>query len=311
MLNASFSSRFLSMSLPDKPVETGCFALTKGLGEDAVPFPPEALFGIDALLGPVVPHSDETAKAFFNVPAPVYFCDEVTSTFSVGHALAKNGMLPAWGAVLAACQTAGKGQLRRHWQSPRGNLYVTFRLPDVPLFHTDAAALVTGVLLAVAFHRLGYPLQLKWPNDLLNQDQDKVAGILLEKRSGMLLAGVGVNLHTLPEEQQLRRERATPAGLLLSTDRKPFPFSPFALWQVLVNEVISAYSQSFAQSAAEVLTNLADPFLAWKGEAVTVSGTDGVTLSGKMRGISPIGGLLLQTSDGRMHEIFSGSLARN
>jgi BirA family biotin operon repressor/biotin-[acetyl-CoA-carboxylase] ligase len=305
-----FSNRFLSMSLPDKPVETGCFALEKGLGEHAAPFSPDTLFGTGALLGPVMPESDEAAETFFRVPAPVYFCDEVTSTFAVGHVLAQNGVLPEWGAVLAACQTAGRGQFRRHWQSPRGNLYVTFRLPSAPLFHTSAAAIVTGLLLAAAFYRLGCPLKLKWPNDLLSQGQAKAAGILLEKRNGVLLAGLGVNLRAFPDEQQLRRERAVPAGLLQTGDGNLFPLAPFPLWQALVNETISMYSQLVIQSAEKMLPDLADLFLAWKGEAVTVSDADGTALSGKLRGVSSAGGLLLQTSDGSIHERFSGSLVR-
>ena len=230
MPKAFFSSRFLSAPLPGEPVESGCFALTDGFGEHAAPFSREIMFGADALLGPFAPQSDEAAAAFFDVPAPVYLCDEVTSTFAVAHALAQKGMLPEWGAVLAASQTDGRGQLRRRWESPRGNLYVSFRLPDVPLFHTGAAALVTGVLLAMAFSRLGYPLRLKWPNDLLNRNSAKAAGILLENRGGVLLAGVGINLRMLPDAEQLRSDRATPAGLLLLSDGKPSPLSPFALW---------------------------------------------------------------------------------
>lgn len=310
MLKACSPSSFLSTSLPDKLVELGCFPLTEGFGEHAAPFPLDALFGANTLLGPVVSQSNETTTAFFDTPAPVYLCDEVTSTFAVAHALAQNGTLPPWGAVLAACQTAGRGQLRRHWHSPRGNLYVTFRLPNVPLFHTGAAALVTGILLAMAFCRLGYPLRLKWPNDLLNRDQAKAAGILLEDRGGVLLAGVGVNLRMLPEAQQLRRERAAPAGLLLASDGKPSPLAPFALWQALLGEVISAYNQTFAEATAEALPGLVDPFLAWRDEAVTVSDADGTVFSGRLGGVGTAGGLFLRTSDGRSHEFFRGSLAR-
>lgn len=310
MPKASFLSSFLSTPAPDKPVEPGCFALTEGFGEHAASFPLEALFGADALLGPVVPQSDEAAAAFFDAPAPIYLCDEVTSTFSVAHALAQNGTLPAWGAVLGACQTEGRGQLRRRWQSPRGNLYTTFRLPDVPLFRTGSAALATGVLLAMAFCRLGYPLRLKWPNDLLNRDQAKAAGVLLEDRSGVLLAGVGVNLRALPEAQQLRRERAAPAGLLQALDGKPSSLAPFALWQALVGEMISTYNQTFAGATPEALPGLADPFLAWRGEAVTLSDADGIVKSGRLEGVGSAGGLFLRTSDGRSHELFRGSLAR-
>jgi len=300
----------MSTSLPDKLVELGCFPLTEGFGEHASPFQLDALFGANTLVGSVVPQSDEVATAIFHAPAPIYLCDEVTSTFAVAHALAQDGKLPAWGAVLATCQTDGRGQFRRRWQSPRGNLYVTFRLPDAPLFHTGATALVTGVLLAMAFCRLGYPLRLKWPNDLLNRDQAKAAGILLEDRGGVLLAGVGVNLRMLPEAQQLRSDRAAPAGLLQDSNGKPSSLAPFGLWQALVSEMISTYSQTFAGATAEALPGLADPFLAWRGEAVTVSYEDGTVESGSLGGVGSAGGLFLQTSNGRSHELFRGSLAR-
>lgn len=310
MPRASFPGTFLSTSLPDKPVEQGCYALTEGFGEHAAAFSLDALSGEDALLGPALPQSDEAVAAFFDTPAPIYLCDEVTSTFAVAHALAQNDNLPAWGAVLAACQTAGRGQLRRSWQSPRGNLHVTFRLPDAPLFRTDAAALVAGVLLAMAFSRLGYPLRLKWPNDLLNRDSAKAAGILLEDKGGVLLAGVGVNLRMLPDAQQLRNDRAVPAGLLLDSNGKPSALAPFALWQALAKEMISTYRQMFAGATAEALPGLVEPYLAWRGEVVTVSNEDGTVLTGMQEGVGSDGGLFLRTSDGRSHELFRGSLAR-
>ncbi|MCM1513203.1 MAG: hypothetical protein NC112_08890 [Oxalobacter formigenes] len=301
---------FLPDSLPDAPVKAGCVALAKGLDGDAMPFPFEALFGKEALLGEALPDSAQSAAAFFAVPAPVFLCDEVTSTFAVGHRLAQQGLLPSWGAVLAASQTAGRGQFRRHWQSPRGNLYATFRLPDSALFRSDAAAVATGVLLAAALSRLGYPLRLKWPNDLLNREEAKAAGILIEEKDGVRLAGVGVNLRVLPDAGLLRRERAVPAGLLLSANGEPFLQSPFAFWQTLVKELIFAYSQSFAQLAAETLPDLADAFLAWKGEAVTVSDHNGILLNGWLRGVGPRGGALVETGKGSVCEIFGGSLAR-
>lgn len=310
-MSCAFSlCRFLPDALPDDPADAGCVALARGLDGDAAPFSLEALFGRGALLGEAVPDSAQSAAAFFAVPAPVYLCDEVTSTFAVGHRLAQRGVLPAWGAVLAASQTAGRGQFRRHWQSPRGNLYATFRLPDAALFRSDAAAVATGVLLAAALGRLGYPLKLKWPNDLLNGEEAKAAGILIEEKGGVFLAGVGVNLRVLPDAGQLRRERAAPAGLLQSADGRLFSQSPFAFWQALVKAMIFAYSQSFARLAAETLPDLADAFLAWKGEAVTVSDHNGALLSGWLRGVSLKGGALVEAGDGRVHEIFGGSLAR-
>lgn len=98
MPKALLTSRSLSTHLPDNLVENGCFALTEGFGEHAAPFPLESLFGTNALLGPLVPQSHQE-DAFFDTPAPVYLCNEVTTTFSVAHALAQKGLLPACGVL--------------------------------------------------------------------------------------------------------------------------------------------------------------------------------------------------------------------
>lgn len=107
--------------------------------------------------------------------------------------LAGRGWLEPWDSVLAVSQTAGRGQLRRQWVSPPGNVYAALRLPLTPPFDGTAAAPVMGMLLAQGLRQGGWPIWLKWPNDLVLCGADgiprKLAGILLEERGGVLLAG--------------------------------------------------------------------------------------------------------------------------
>ena len=44
------------------------------------------------------------------------------------------GRLNVFDSILAAAQTAGRGQYRRNWHSPEGNLYAALRLPGTPPF---------------------------------------------------------------------------------------------------------------------------------------------------------------------------------
>lgn len=139
----------------------------------------------------------------------------------------------------------------------------------------------------MAFCRLGYPLHLKWPNDLLNRYHAKTAGILLEERGYCLQV---LALTFIPfRMQQLRREHAVPAGLLQNTDGKPSALAPF-FWQALVREVISAYNQTFACAIAEALPGLINPFLAWRGEEVAASNDNGDVLKGRLEGLAPLAG---------------------
>ncbi len=75
---------------------------------------------------------------------PVIVCGPCTSSLDAAHALAAADALPEWGAVLAVSQRAGRGQLRRPWESPPGNIYAAMRLPANGVFATETAAIALG-----------------------------------------------------------------------------------------------------------------------------------------------------------------------
>ncbi len=101
--------------------------------------------------------------------------------------------------LLAGEQTAGRGRRNRSWDSPRSQgLYFSLLLyPDI---NSDRAPLLTGLTslaLERALKQHGFPVQLKWPNDLLLAGR-KVAGILAEvstdlDRVSHVIIGVGLN----------------------------------------------------------------------------------------------------------------------
>lgn len=109
-------------------------------------------------------------------------------------------------AVIARRQTHGHGQQGRLWQSPPGGLWLSAALPwptdtatATATVRASAAAptLAVAVGLALQLERLGLPVQIKWPNDLLVHGR-KLAGTLprLRWRGDRLLGcrvGVGLN----------------------------------------------------------------------------------------------------------------------
>lgn len=275
------------------------------------------------------------------VPAPTFLAGQSTSSFSVAWELTGRGAFPEWSSVICSCQTEGRGQLRREWHSPRGNLYVTFRLPDDPAFREDAASVLVGYLVVRAFRSMGFPLSLKWPNDLILEGSVKAGGILLEERNGVLLAGLGVNLMEAPPTHMLRDGYVMRAGRLMphhACTAKPLDddthLAPYPLWKQLVagmileyNNSIARYGQPFvidalnSESGEALSTPVPDmgkqrntpgengetPLLTWKGQRVLLSEGEGV--HGRMMGVGPGGGLLLRLPGGSEHEFFSGSLS--
>lgn len=199
--------------------------------------------------------ADASFASSLSVPAPVFLAGRSTSSFNLAWRLAGDGFFSDWSSLICSCQTEGRGQLRRHWHSPRGNLYVSFRLPRHPAFEGDAASVAVGYLAARAFRRLGFPLTLKWPNDLLIDDR-KVGGILLEAREGVLMAGLGVNLSETPPEEEMRTEAAARPGKLLPCHAlsgacqngawafdHDAPLAPFPLWRRLLCALILEYAE--------------------------------------------------------------------
>ncbi|MDR0816512.1 MAG: biotin--[acetyl-CoA-carboxylase] ligase [Desulfovibrio sp.] len=245
-----------------------------------------------------------------NNPLPViWFTGQATSALDAGFWLQKRDRLAVWDSVIVAAQTAGRGQLRRTWFSPPGNIYAALRLPLIPPFDGSAASVATGLLLASALHELGWPVLLKWPNDLVLLSRQegiphKLGGILLEERGGVLLAGIGINVASAPSICVLRKNAAMAAASLADFVKQPLLAEK--LWQQLVKHVYLAYAQDSAfirrwQSRAEQL-------LLWRGSNVELS-EDRHTTRGKLAGLSPTGGICLFT-DGKMTEFLSGTLRR-
>ena len=161
------------------------------------------------------------------LPAPVYMTGAASSSLDVANVLHQHGLFPEWSSVLCLSQSAGRGQMRRAWASPEGNVYAALRLPNAGPFATFAAAPAIGGLTAEALHKEGFPVLLKWPNDLLQPGEGmvpgllprrdecrKAGGILLEERRGALIAGIGLNLASAPHPSTLRDNYVFSAGVL-------------------------------------------------------------------------------------------------
>lgn len=96
-------------------------------------------------------------------------------------------------------QTGGRGRLGRPWSMGEGNLAMSVLLrPRVDPQQIPLITLGAGVVLA---ELTGF--RLKWPNDLLDPQGRKLAGILAEanwERGALerVVVGIGVNLANAP-----------------------------------------------------------------------------------------------------------------
>lgn len=223
-------------------------------------------------------------------PLPILVVGECDSSLDAGWTLAEAGLLPPFASVLAVAQRQGRGQMRRGWHSPPGNLYAALSWPTDPGYLGSMAPVLVGYCLAEGLAAAGFAVEVKWPNDLLLAG-GKVGGILLEERGGRTLAGIGINCVSAPEAAALRREHAAPATALGAHGTMPGALS---LWAGLVQRGQTCYRQCVTVSDSGERAHLVARRLAWLGREVFVRENDTNAFRARIVGLAGDGGLRLR-----------------
>ena len=201
--------------------------------------------------------------------------------------------------LAAQMQTAGRGRAGRVWHSAP-DAALTFSLAwkfHCPLQHLVGLPLAVGVALAEALATLGQAVQLKWPNDVL-QDGAKLAGILIETVSDKQTAGgatwavigIGLNL-ALPAALRSRLNSAS-ATALLGIEREQ-------LLATLLNHLSAALFE-FERDGFAAFAARWNAHHAYAGLAVKILDQGRVLQQGIAVGVDAAGCLLLDTDAGRI-----------
>lgn len=123
-----------------------------------------------------------------DTPYSLVTFDEVPSTQDLARDRAEPGLASV---VVAHRQTSGRGRGGSGWETaPRAVAVSVGQVVEWDPAHWSVVPLVAGV---AARRSLGGRVALKWPNDVM-VDEEKVAGILVEARDGVVVAGLGLNL---------------------------------------------------------------------------------------------------------------------
>lgn len=248
-------------------------------------------------------------KSTVETGAVVVAVGACSSTMEVARRLLDNGVLGSWGAVVATEQKTGRGQMRRHWVSPPGNLFLSVVMPPAPkdgswmYAMTDLLPLVAGYVCSDVLGGLGGNVSIKWPNDLI-QGERKVGGMLIEEREGVAILGVGLNFVESPPDSMMREDHSVSAGILETNGQV---LSPLALGETLVSRGKSVYEGLLDEFSPSQFSTMIALRLAWLGRTVLVreSGTD--SYPAVIVGVSQKGGLVVRR-DGEEHTLFSGSI---
>lgn len=130
---------------------------------------------------------------------------EIDSTNKYTMQLLRQNVIEHGTVVTADYQTQGVGRNQAHWQSgPTKNLLFSILVDPKALRVTDQflISMLSAVAVFSALNQMGIQAEIKWPNDVL-VDNQKIAGILIQNTvKGAFvdksIIGIGLNVSEAP-----------------------------------------------------------------------------------------------------------------
>jgi len=234
----------------------------------------------------------------------VHLQSTIGSTNDRAAELAREGA-PEGALVLADEQTAGRGRLGRKWRTPRGSgiaMSLIMRPSQLEGPALGAIGLVGALATIDALEGLELEPRLKWPNDVLLQGK-KVAGVLAEaswtgSTLDYVVLGIGVNVKpgSLGGSAALDDASTSVEDSVGDTvDRGSLVFS-----------ILAGVDDWYERLEAGEAHPAWEERLAFKSEWVSVSNEE-QQITGRPIGLTPSGGLRMQTADGEELILESGS----
>lgn len=226
--------------------------------------------GADWCSGPESDHPQYWTSGPASGRGRIFVCGDCSSSFDMAENLNAMGLLENWDSVLAVSQQKGSGQMGRSWHSPAGNIHATLKAPALPKDSSAPISLLAGLALAKSLESHGFSVKLKWPNDLV-VDKRKVGGILVRKRNGFALIGVGLNLEWKPSDEILRIDGAHAAGRLCDYG---LDLGPFTLWGALTEAIRDMRIEGISADEIPMRIREIEQRLLWMNEKVLVRAVD-------------------------------------
>jgi BirA family biotin operon repressor/biotin-[acetyl-CoA-carboxylase] ligase len=231
--------------------------------------------------------------------------ESVGSTQDELRSLAEAGA-PAFTAVRADVQHAGRGRRGRSWDAPPGTaLLVSILLrPKRPAHELAVLSLAGGIAAAECARTFGADARLSWPNDIVC-DGRKLCGVLAELGpADSVLLGVGMNLSAQVSDLPAP-DRLVPTSLLLETGSAPS--APVAL--IALIDALRPLAAAFDADGPSAIAARARRLDALAGTDVELRLASGEIVRGAADGIADDGSILVRTTEG-VRPYASGEVVR-
>ncbi|MCL5674505.1 MAG: biotin--[acetyl-CoA-carboxylase] ligase [Candidatus Omnitrophica bacterium] len=96
--------------------------------------------------------------------------------------------------VWAETQTSGRGRLENKWISPEGGLWCSIVWAESSPEILNYLFFLVASCACEVLNLYGVKTKIKLPNDIYYKDK-KIGGILIEKKGGFVILGLGINVN--------------------------------------------------------------------------------------------------------------------
>lgn len=239
----------------------------------------------------------------------ILICGKCASSMDIAWKLLKENVLKVWDSVMAVEQTAGRGQFRRAWISPPGNIYAAWIWPTLSeaegsgTYQQGLLSLIAAFTAAKVLETFGVDVQIKWPNDLLFNNR-KIGGILLEPRQNGIIVGLGLNLASAPSQRTIGSEAGVKTSCLL---QEGFNLTPLEVWSRMADDGKKWFYRLIQSIKPREFIHLVSRRLAWYGKEIFISGNQQKPRLARIIGLIEDGGLLV-TCNAKTEVVYSGRI---
>jgi BirA family biotin operon repressor/biotin-[acetyl-CoA-carboxylase] ligase len=187
-------------------------------------------------------------------------------------------------------QTDGIGRRENKWEDIGTSLALSFtaQLNEIPTLTALEVALLISDFIKYEFERT---IRLKWPNDLLNLNREKVGGVIINTTQDISIIGVGLNLFGA------RQSFDYPAGSILNKE--------FTLNKKLLAEKIVDFFHSERMNPDTIQNHFQSRCMHLEKE-ISLIDLD-KTYRGIFKGIGKNGEALIDI-DGKIEPFYNGSI---
>lgn len=235
-------------------------------------------------------------------PFRVFFLEECTSTNTF--ALKKQDHYHDDFVIFTRSQTQGRGRFGRSWSSVKDHdLILSFSMQnmghtvDVSLLMMFSASIVLQLLRQYVPH-----LYIKWPNDIIDAQGRKIAGILIETaiRDSIvqIVVGIGINVNS---------QHRTPAVSLLDILETSIDLN--TLYIDLINLFFESWHNKLDSSILS-LQRYWHSHVAWIGKEVVIEHENQI-FQGVLEGFTDFGYPILVMNGQKNCSVCSGTMRLN